>query len=563
MFIRIPPGLHNDNRGEKAVNRELQQLFPNKKYFSIHSQPLAEHPNLPEGEADFILVTDMGIFCLEVKGGEVRRDGGNWFYSGSWKGSRSPFEQAKQTTYPIIKTLEKVDKKRRNKFVIGWGVIFPDIVFDDIDPGWSPAHICDARQFPHGFENYIRSLADYWKKRLSDTVGFKIQNTPNLQDIQWAVRAIRPNIAHFSLLELEESKHEVILLEDKLQTYLDQVVGSVNCRSVISGTAGTGKTVLLREAVARLPSNQKILFLCFNATLAREFKYLFSHFDNVTALHYEALKRSVSDNTNVATKNLEENFQDAVVAADSLGYLKRFDWILIDEAQDFLNEGNWEAIRYMLEGGESRERYIIAFDGQAQAAMYDNYKAEFFERLQQTQFSLPLIRNYRNPDNLARIAGRLIGENEESVETARSFIKPPKLTTTKGAPSVILQNLDTTISQLVKRGVKPSEITILTFKRRKDSCLKGVTNIAGQALVDLKLEITTEGNQFKGVSWSTVSSFKGLENEYILLIEGQNYNEESDWWSSQLYVALTRTKTQFHYFGSRDDACWKGLMKND
>ena len=75
----------------------------------------------------------MGIFCLEIKGGEVRREEA----SGSTavlKGSRSPFEQAKQTTYPIIKTLEKLDRKRRNKFVVGWGVVFPDIVFDDTDP---------------------------------------------------------------------------------------------------------------------------------------------------------------------------------------------------------------------------------------------------------------------------------------------------------------------------------------------------------------------------------------------------------------------------------------------
>ena len=48
MFVRIPPELHNDNRGEKAVNRALQQLFPNKKYYSIHSQPLAQHPTLPK-----------------------------------------------------------------------------------------------------------------------------------------------------------------------------------------------------------------------------------------------------------------------------------------------------------------------------------------------------------------------------------------------------------------------------------------------------------------------------------------------------------------------------------
>ena len=64
------------------------------------------------------------------------------------------------------------------------------------------------------------------------------------------------------------------------------------------------------------------------------------------------------------------------------------------------------------------------------------------------------------------------------------------------------------------------------------------------------------------MSWSTVSSFKGLENHYILLIEGENYKEKSDCGPAAL-CGFDEDQTQFHYFGSKDDACWQGLMSND
>ena len=54
--------------------------------------------------------------------------------------------------HPILEALGEANQGKRNKFVIGWGVVFPDIVFDDKDPGWDDAHICDKRQFPHKFE---------------------------------------------------------------------------------------------------------------------------------------------------------------------------------------------------------------------------------------------------------------------------------------------------------------------------------------------------------------------------------------------------------------------------
>ena len=77
--------------------------------------------------------------------------------------------------------------------------------------------------------------------------------------------------------------------------------------------------------------------------------------------------------------------------------------------------------------------------------------------------------------------------------------------------------------------------------------------------MDLKLDLDASDDPLSSISWSTVSSFKGLENEYIFLVEGTNV-KLNDWHRSLLYVALTRAKTEFHYFGREDDDLWVGIV---
>ena len=69
------------------------------------------------------------------------------------------------------------------------------------------------------------------------------------------------------------------------------------------------------------------------------------------------------------------------------------------------------------------------------------------------------------------------------------------------------------------------------------------------------MNLATSDNPFSGVTWCTVHSFKGLENEYILLVEGAGVSVD-DWYRSLLYVAITRAKTEFHYFGDVADEIW-------
>ena len=73
MIFNVPSSFKGSNEGERKVHERLAQLFPGKKYFALHSVGLSQHQEKVNGECDFVIISDLGIFCLEVKGGPVER----------------------------------------------------------------------------------------------------------------------------------------------------------------------------------------------------------------------------------------------------------------------------------------------------------------------------------------------------------------------------------------------------------------------------------------------------------------------------------------------------------
>ena len=55
------------------------------------------------------------------------------------------------------------------------------------------------------------------------------------------IKSIRPDFARFSVNDLQNSKAEVIQLENQLVVYVDQLVGVSGHKSVIKGAAGAAK----------------------------------------------------------------------------------------------------------------------------------------------------------------------------------------------------------------------------------------------------------------------------------------------------------------------------------
>jgi hypothetical protein len=67
-----------------------------------------ENGHFHDGEADLVVADpDHGILVIEVKSGEIRRDGQTW-WAGGKRLAQSPFEQAANSRYALVKKLREL-----------------------------------------------------------------------------------------------------------------------------------------------------------------------------------------------------------------------------------------------------------------------------------------------------------------------------------------------------------------------------------------------------------------------------------------------------------------------
>ena len=108
---------------------------------------------------------------------------------------------------------------------------------------------------------------------------------------------------------------------------------------LIYGVAGSGKTVLLiaraRHLAAQYPE-QRILFLCFNVTLAAYLWKKLEDCDNVSVQHFDGWAKDILHVGRHGREGDEEFGQRLFAALEHRGEDARVnDTVLIDEAQDF------------------------------------------------------------------------------------------------------------------------------------------------------------------------------------------------------------------------------------
>lgn len=566
MFRINPPLETISNVGEKKFSRIVEGSFKTKTYFALHSLGLANLKRKVYGEADFILITDMGIICVEVKGGSVERDKGVWTIGNTYNSREGPFAQSEKTIHPVMEHLRSNDFKRAKKFAVGWGVSFPDICFKTRDPGWSDYQVFDQEAL-RSFEDFLTTFFVELKKHLSQTMSLDFNNNITLDDMKWAVRCLRPDISVMSLNSIQSSKSELIRLEEKQKVLVDQLIYGVVNRSVIFGGPGTGKTLVLLETVLNINKEDDILLVCYNVNLANYFRKILSGQRNVTVRTYYQIVKNIINNEDLSENEIDVDvnkyfkevlpkyLETALIEQSDSGKLKTFNWVLVDEAQDLPSNELLETMNFLLKSGLRSGNFVLAVDQNIQAKVYNNFQNSSMLELEKFSSKVPFLRNYRNPRAIAKRAAKLVGD--EDIKTAREFPGPPKFHHSKRNPDSLIDKLDELVDELLRNGAKIEEVTVLTFN--KYSQLKYKRSISGYQFLEVGTEELGKRNkQFSPLYWSTINGFKGLENEIIITIAPQK-DVLDDWTETLLYIALTRVKTEFHYIGERDDAIWRAI----
>ena len=106
MTRMIPPTIHSSvqSHAERRMYEVIRDAPGTEHWVCLHSLGLAHHETKRRGEIDFVLLSQHGVFVLEVKGGRIQRRDGVW-YSQNRNGEHplheSPFDQASSAMFEL------------------------------------------------------------------------------------------------------------------------------------------------------------------------------------------------------------------------------------------------------------------------------------------------------------------------------------------------------------------------------------------------------------------------------------------------------------------------------
>ena len=274
MARMIPPLIHPtvQSPAERKLFAVIQNAPGTDDWVCLHSLALARHDTKRRGEVDFFLLTRKGVFVLEVKGGRVARRDGAWEFTNRWgeteRKYEGPYQQASGAMFSLERELRaKFGKDHRlGNLLFGYGVLFPDIEFDDYGTEGDRAITYDLRDRTTAFTVFVDRMAAYSRQR-----GVP-RYAPTERDIQDVTDFLRGDFDRVPPLgaRMDEVTGRLLALTQEQYLVLDAYASPSFPRLVIQGSAGTGKTLLAIECAIResQTSTGQTLFLCFNRLLA-------------------------------------------------------------------------------------------------------------------------------------------------------------------------------------------------------------------------------------------------------------------------------------------------------
>jgi len=552
----IPDNIDNfESVGEKILYLKFKNDGSTKSFFILHSLFTNYHLKNISGELDFlVLAPGHGIFAIEVKHGKVWRVGGTWHFENKHgvvtKKNKSPFSQVDGTINSIrtflLKKLEnnKKEHDRFSKILFGTGIAFTSMdEFVDFGPEGHSWQIFtrSSLQLPIGY--YIDSLSKGWHKENNSKYLYDVNlSRPTIEDCKKIIHVLRGDF-DIDYSEINRINDNEILIEEytKEQFNLLDFV-NYNNRCLIQGDAGTGKTIMALELAHRnVIQKKKVALFCFNNKLGAKLnESLLNVLENEKDLFYAGtLHRFLSQETELQCPNNDKEINefyseilpfDFLLRNDATSENEKFDFLVIDEGQDLISPNYLEVFDSILKGGINNGKWVIFGDFSNQA-IYINNPVESLELLNsKTNFVKfpPLKINCRNTQKIA-LQNTLLTGIEKAEFTSRC-IEGEEIVVKFPAKNRQSECIDEIVGFIFKKGVPLSKITMLSPKRLENTIISGSNEI--------KHWIS------QGLTFSTIHSFKGLENSYILLFD---FDEISSVDSQRLlYIGISRAKQKLY-----------------
>jgi hypothetical protein len=526
MATLIPDTPKECPYGERMVYEKLGRDLDDG-IIVLHSLGLPGHPTKIWGEADIVVLSTKGFFALEVKGGKVSCRDGIWHFgepgSPGYTKREDPWTQAKGTMFGIRQRLCDADRGRFDGLLFGFGVVMPMETFTATGAEIEPAVLLDRRDFRRNLGFYLGDLQRHWTAAYIEKHG-RAPRLPDRDDIRRARAVLRPDIdSAFSLGSYLNGVERELLQLSNSQIRASRRMAA-NPRTVVTGRAGTGKTIIAIERARQCAkAGQRVLFLCFNQLLAHHVRTSLAGDPlaaGIDVRHLHSLYREVIDRAGLGGRLdgfagdsrelygivFPELFVESYIETGGPAY----DVLVLDEAQDVLTAENLDAFDVLLSRGLNRGSWHIFLDPLQN--LYNTATQELVEkRLAEAQPTHDsLFENCRNSRQVA-VQASIISGIDLAIEGAPNGPECDNIYYHDRKSFVA--RLEDQVRSLVSQDVRPEDIVILSTRRRENSLLEGLESIAGVPLADISRPVSG------ALHFSTMHAFKGLERLAVLAID--------------------------------------------
>lgn len=553
----IPPVIspYVKSNAERKVFAWFKSAPGTESWVVLHSLGIATHGTKIYSEIDFlVLAPGKGMFAIEVKGGRVSRREGLWYFTDRYGNEsfrrRGPFEQALEAAYSVAAVVKaKLSKEFSylHDLLFGAGVIFPDIEYhnDGIDHElWQIHDLRDGNDVVRFISRLSRKTAEKIKDKLGREIPFK--SYLGIKEVNYIASLLRGDFDRPIPLKthIRTAEEQRIILTEEQYRLVDQLEDNPRC--LIQGGAGTGKTLLAIQEVAKsVVSRNRTALICFNQNLGQ---WLHTHFDDpsikpdfVGTFHSFLLGLLPEHDQKIPMDEAGRRIYFGKTLPEKILRLlddtfNRYDLLVIDEAQDLVNDLYLDIFDLILKGGLSRGRWRMFGDFSMQAIfsqpMEEKEMINFLDK--RTSFiNFKLTVNCRNPKPVSDEIETVTGYSPKHSGALK--IEGPPVNYYIYEDDVDGARLvETELENLLEEGVEPAQITLLSRMKFASSLASLISEF------DIE-EYSPYGNT--KISFSTIQGFKGLENQIIMILDIDSFHDRR-----LLYVAYSRTATALYVF---------------
>ena len=604
MAIFFPP----DAKAKDAPSGPEQQVLDALKkfddsWFVIPNLNIANHPRHLQGEADIVIIHDGVIILLEVKGGRVSRDDRSAWWQND-KPLKCPATQAKENWFAITDYC----RKQLGRNIMGsWCCVFPQSKTRSETIEWNSGQFLDAKDMAGGLHESLIAYYEDIVAKQAPRFGSDRGRLTGEESLQLAA-ILKPEIdgeittvEQVKLAEMEISRLEEGQLE-MLGVIMD------NPRVVLQGGAGSGKTILGYMACIeklRINPQARVAFICCSEYLANDIRkkakdsgfggrFVVLSLPDVARYYWENMVRRIHDfpvegmlgfltSCTVeswiigAPLGVKEEHEIpaklealreaglAEVAKVGLDTIlssmpvtnrehhpddERFDFVAVDEAQDFVySHIELCLLNLVIKGGLKSGNILWIQD------LFQSIRPSFVQTLtsnvpvfspgppEYTMYTLP-AKNYRNPAGVTELANSFAkGEKTAKPIRSRSLAIDVEFIENNGVLGILLSDL---VARELKAGARAQDIVIITVDGYGEEAFRKGIDLDGikAVIVPPELEESILASRRDFVRVMMLMDAKGREFPIVILVDLPDM--DLDFELNFMHVAITRAKAKLY-----------------